>query len=458
MNYQTMKNERVCFVAYAFGQCAVYTMGTGYVQLFLTDIGIAAAAVGVILLVARIWDAVNDPMFGVIVDKSKLKGGKYRPWLKLASYLVPLITLALFSIPSTFSPAAKTALAAVLYICWGMSYTVCDIPYYSLATVMTGSIKERSKIVANSRTIVYVCSLLIGIAVPLLYPRMGWMFTGGVIAVVAFTAMIPLGYKAKERLVNDSDELPTLKNLLRALVTNKYLMILLISCIVASLTNTMTFVAGYFAIYNLGSSDMLVYLIVFPALATVFVGLATPAIIKRVDKFYLYLLFMISHILFSFVLFFVGYGNFILFMMIYVIRTTSYTSLTLLLNMFFMDCAEYGRYKTGKIATGVTMSLATFVAKLFNAVAGSLTMFVMAAAGFISGDVATQSQGVVDVLWYMMSFVPALSPVIAVFLLAFGYKLRDKDIQIMAQVNQGTLSREEAEARLSPVLKPKKYR
>jgi Na+/melibiose symporter-like transporter len=392
-------------------------------------------------------------MFGVIVDKTRLKGGKYKPWIRLSSYLVPIIILALFSLPSTLSLSVKTGLAAVLYICWGMSYTICDIPYNSLATVMTGSIKERNKIVANSRTIVYLCSLLIGVAVPLLYPRMGWTVTGVVIAVISLTTMAPLGYTAKERLVNNSDESPTLKNLLWTLVSNKYLMVMLISCIVGSITNTMTFIAGYFAIYNLGSSDMLVYLIVLPAFATIFVGLATPAIIKRLDKFYLFLIFMAGHIIFSFVLFFVGYGNFILFMVVYVIRTTSYTATTLLLNVFFMDCAEYGRYKTGKNATGVTMSLATFVAKLFNAIAGSLAMFVIAAAGFVSGDVATQSQTVIDVLWYMISFVPAISPIIAIILLFFGYKLRDKDVQIMAQFNQGELSREEAEEQISPILR-----
>ena len=90
MQFTTSRAERTSVGLYAFGTILSYYMIMSYLQLYMTDIGISAVAVGIIFMFAKVWDAVNDPIFGVMVDKVTLKGGKYRPWLRISSIANPL--------------------------------------------------------------------------------------------------------------------------------------------------------------------------------------------------------------------------------------------------------------------------------------------------------------------------------------------------------------------------------
>ncbi|MDD4849444.1 MAG: glycoside-pentoside-hexuronide (GPH):cation symporter [Gemmiger sp.] len=453
---QTTLKERVSYLAFSSGQCILYSLFTSYLQIYFTDIGITAAVVGLIFLGARIWDAINDPLFGIIVDKSKRKGGKYKPWLKLSSFLLPIFTVLLFAIPSSLSIGVKTLLATGLYVCWGMAYTVCDIPFFSVVTAMTGNVHERTKIVTQGRTIIYIAGILPGIAIPLLYPTIGWTATAIIVATVSLITMVPLGFTAKERNISTEEQSPNLNDLFRAVVQNKFMLVMLCASVVSGLTNSIMTVMGYFAIYNLGNVDMMILMNMLPMVPALIIGTLAPAITKRIDKFTLYMVFLVGNCLFSVIIFFVGYSNVVLFLVCHTIRNACFFSTNLFLNMFFLDCAEYRLYKTGKNTTGVIMSMSTFNAKIIGAASGSVTMLLLGAVGFISGDVAAQPVAVTDMIWFMMSLFPAIGQLIAIIILKLGYKLRDKDVQLMTKANQGEISREECESQLSVPLKAKR--
>jgi Na+/melibiose symporter-like transporter len=405
--------------------------------------------VGIIFLVARVWDAINDPLFGIIVDRSHLKGGKYKPWLKLSSYLIPVFTLAMFAIPSGFPIALKTGLAAVLYICWGMSYTVCDIPIFSVVTAITGNTNERNRIISYGRIAFFGGSVVIGIIVPLLYPKIGWFPTVAIVSIAGVAAMLPLGYVAQERHKSENSESPTLKAIIRAVSGNKFLMVLFFASFAGALTNTAVAVTGYFAINNLGGPEMMVFLNILPLGLVVVLAMFTTAMTKKVDKFVLYISSIGINIVFSVIMFFAGYDNIPLFLILYTIRTVGLYYQGIIGSMFYIDCAEYGMYKTGKNATAVTMSLSTFGAKAFMAIAGSLAMFILGIAGFISGSGVVQPPSVISALWIMMSILPAASQVVCFCILLFGYKLKERDVQIMIRINQGEISRAEGESLFS---------
>lgn len=445
---QTQKKERFTYGIYFLGQLVIYGIISGYLQIFFTDIAIPATAVAIIFLAARIWDAVNDPMMGVIVDKANLKGGKYKPWLKLSAILIPVFTILLFAIPSTFSMTLKITLAAMLYIFWGMSYTMCDIPIFSVAAAMTVNVNERTRIISYGRSMMFVGSLLISVAIPLAYPKIGWFLTVLIFSLIAFAVMLPIGFVAKERNLAKS-KAPTLKVLIQTIISNKYLMVFFIASIIAGLTNTALTISGYFAIYNLGSTDMMVPLAVIPLVPVIILALLTSRITKKIDKFTIYLIALGGSILFSIVTYIAGYENLIVFFSVFALRSIFFYMTAILSAMIFLDCAEYGLFKTGENATASTMSLSTFCAKCLSAVAGSLSMFVLGAAGFVSGADVTQPASVLSSLWIMISIFPAAGQIVAFVILLFGYKLREKDVQIMAKVNHGELSRDEATALFS---------
>ena len=140
-----------------FGQNIIYqVIAAGLVSVYLgTVILIPASAVGVIIFVARIWDAINDPMMGTIVDRTHTKWGKCRPYLIFFPFIIGAVTILCFVNGIYTSPGASKALivawAAISYILWGMLFTVCDIPLWGITSLMTEDQNDRAKIIGLAR-------------------------------------------------------------------------------------------------------------------------------------------------------------------------------------------------------------------------------------------------------------------------------------------------------------------
>jgi Na+/melibiose symporter-like transporter len=121
---------------------------------------------------------------------------------------------------------------------------------------------------------------------------------------------------------------------------------------------------------------------------------------------------------------------------------------------FIMDCVEYGAYKTGTKASGITFALQTFVSKMKSALIMSIALFSLSLFGFVAGENAVQPDGVAQGIWLIFNLLPSLGYIIALILLGLFYKLRDSSVQIMSKYNAGEISREEAEAQLGPKFGP----
>jgi sugar (glycoside-pentoside-hexuronide) transporter len=443
---ETTKKERISYGIYFLGQLIVYVIVLSYLQIFLTDIGISATAVAVIFLVAKIWDAVNDPLFGIIVNRVNFKKGKYKPWLKISAFIIPVCTTALFAIPIGLSMGVKIVLASVLYMAWDLSYTLCDIPVFSVVPAMTNNVRERTSLISYGRVLMFVGALITGMVVPMLYPVIGWLSTAAILSFVALIAMVPLGYAAKERHRPPADsENPSIKELLLTVAQNKYLLLMVISFIITNVTNTGVAVSGYFAIYCLGGPQIMSLLSLLGTVPIIILSGLIPALTKKMDKFTLLLIVTGGAVFLSVLLFLTGYANMPVFLVIYTLRGVCLALPASLMPMFILDCAEYGLYKTGKNSTALSVSLQTFAAKVYGALAGAIGMFILGLSGFVSGANAVQPPTAIRAIWLLISLTPIIGLLIGFFMLLLGYKLRDRDIQLMAKVNQGELSREEAE-------------
>ena len=142
--------------AYGLGAVAkdmVYMLSATYVSIYFMDVmGISAAAIGVLLLVARVFDAFNDPIMGVLVAKTKTRWGKFRPWLLIGTITNAIVLYLMFTIPPTLDAKGMVVYASVTYIVWGMTYTMMDIPYWSMVPAFTQSGKERESLSAFARS------------------------------------------------------------------------------------------------------------------------------------------------------------------------------------------------------------------------------------------------------------------------------------------------------------------
>jgi Na+/melibiose symporter-like transporter len=452
MTYQTTRKERISYEVYFFGQLVVFVIVSNYLQIFLTDIAIPATTVAVIFLIAKVWDGVNDPLFGVLVNRLNFKKGKYKPWLKVSSFLIPLCTVALFSIPNGFPMGLKVALAAIFYILWDMSYTFCDIPIFSITTVMTTDVLERNNIIAKGRLVMYIGVLAAAILLPQLYPAIGWSAAVAVLSAAALITMVPLGYVAKERHQAQTETASSLKDLVMAVAKNKYLMVFTLAFVVMGITNTAAVAGSYFAIYRLGGPGILSLISLLGIAPAIVIAGFVPMMIKRLDKFYLVLITMVGSIVISIVMYAAGYASIPVYLVLSSVRSMFSSLPAMLLPMFYIDCAEYCRYRTGENTVAVSVSIQTFASKIYTALSSTLGMFVLGLSGFVSGQNVTQPESALNALWIMVSLAPIIGTAAGFFILLAGYKLRDRDVQLMTRVNNGELSREEIEGQLSPKL------
>ena len=147
--WSTKPKERLSYYLYFCGQNAIYNLVASFLTTYLMlSIGGLVKTAGIMLAV-KVWDAVNDAIFGVLFDKVKFKSGKkFVPWLRISLVFIPLTTVMLFAIPNNFSENAKLIWLAVSYILWDTAYTLCDVPIFGIITSMSENIDERNSIIS----------------------------------------------------------------------------------------------------------------------------------------------------------------------------------------------------------------------------------------------------------------------------------------------------------------------
>lgn len=169
--------EKFAYGIGAVGKDMVYMLSASYVLYYFQDImGVNTIVMGIILLVARVFDAFNDPIMGVIVAKTKTKWGKFRPWLLIGTITNAVILCLMFAAPPTLDGKGLVAYAAVTYILWGVTYTMMDIPYWSMVPAFTESGKEREGLSALARSCAGVGSALVTIITVMAVTMLGGYF------------------------------------------------------------------------------------------------------------------------------------------------------------------------------------------------------------------------------------------------------------------------------------------
>lgn len=171
--------EKFAYGIGAVGKDMVYMLSASYILYYYQDImGVSAWVMGIILLIARVFDAFNDPLMGVLVAKTKTKWGKFRPWLFIGTLSNAIVLFFMFAAPPTLSGRGLIAYAAAFYILWGVTYTMMDIPYWSMVPAFTQSGKERENMSALGRSCAGVGSAIITIITVLAVAAIGNLAIG----------------------------------------------------------------------------------------------------------------------------------------------------------------------------------------------------------------------------------------------------------------------------------------
>ena len=145
------KKELTAFCVAGMGQGMIYALMSSYISdYYLNVLQLTPMFVLLLMLLARVWDAINDPLMGMIVDRSNLKSGKMIPFVRFALIPIAIVTILMYLSPNL----AKTELmiySAIVYVAWGMIYTVGDVSFWGLPNVMTPDSEERSSVISISK-------------------------------------------------------------------------------------------------------------------------------------------------------------------------------------------------------------------------------------------------------------------------------------------------------------------
>lgn len=461
--YMTSRRERLGYWSYFAGQSMSYvTVGT-FLTAYLMLNGLDLAKIAGAMLAVKVWDAVNDTLFGMIFDRVRFKSGhKCLPWLRITNVVIPVTTVLIFLIPGGLSPNAKLLWFVVSYILWDASYTLSDVPIYGMVTMMTSSLSERNGLLSIARITALAGAFLISaVGTVLVSEKVGMSFSAVALIAAALIAltMLPVCLRGKERIKTQhvSEEAYSFKSMLRYLKTNKYLLLFYLGYIVFGVLSGAGALSLFVSYYLFGSALFGTVLLALASLPMVVLSLFINRILKKVDKFKLFFYCNLAYALVGTVVYFVGYQNVAAYIALALVSSIPLGFIYILNLTFTPDCVEYGQYKTGIDARGIAFAVQSFAAK-FAAVGQPVALFLLGLFGWTSIEASSfaeleamnvvQSAQALKGLWFTGTLVPALGAALAL-IPYFFYKLNDKDVQTMAKYNAGEISLEEAETQLT---------
>ena len=316
--YMTNFKERLSYWTYFVGQNVYYNITFIYLSAYLAMQGIALWKVSLVLLVVKVWDAINDPIFGYIFDKVKFKSGlKGLPWVRISVAFIPIVTIAVFTIPGGFGETGKLIWFAVAYLLWDTVYTLTDVPAYSMLNTMTDNLQERNLLLSVNRVFSGAGYLVCVIVMPLLIGR-SYALAVIVLSIFSALTMVPLCVFCKERNYHpDRDEGDfSFRQMFRYLKSNKYLLTYYGGYMATDALKTSAAVTLFVSFFLFGSELYSILLNLLGMVPGVIAAMLMPTILKKLDKFKTLFWCNIVNIILGFVIYFFGYENQPLFLVL----------------------------------------------------------------------------------------------------------------------------------------------
>ena len=383
------------------GRDMVYTMISMYLMFYLTDVlqlsdDVLWWVTGIIMA-ARVFDAFNDPFMGVIVDNTHTKYGKFKPWICIGAVLVSILTVLLFS-NFGLSGSAFIIVFGIIYVLWGIAYTMNDISYWSMLPTLSQDQREREEIGSVSRicasiglfavvTLIVPVTEAIGGAVGSL--QKGYFILSIILVVImlAFLCFTVFGVKEPMR-GNQKEEHTSVKELVRIIFKNDQLLVtaLAMALFMIGYSTTTSFGLYYFK-YVYGDEGMYSIFALILGVSQIFALSIFPVLGKRYPRKKLYA-FSTALVVTGYLIFFFAPTNTMLFIGIAgLILFIGQAFIQVMTLMFLTDSVEYGEWKFGKRNDSVTFSLQPFI----NKMGGAIESGVVGAIVIVSGMSQAQS-------------------------------------------------------------------
>ena len=386
-----MRRNRYCFGLGTLGRDGVYTLISMYFLTYLTEVvglgNVQLAIIGALMVAFRVFDALNDPIMGTVVDNTQSRWGKFKPWIVFGALASGALTILLFS-DLGLEGGWYIAFIAVVYLLWGMAYTTNDISYWSLMPAISKDQKVREGIGAIAR----ICANVGMFAVVVLYtmvpdlfgmaPRTSYFVFAIILVAVMwiFQAFTVFGVK-EERLEIKSREKTSLGGMIKALVKNDQLMVTAIAMALFMIgyCTTTSFGVYYFKYAYKDEGTYMIFAAVLGVAQLTALSLF-PLFSKKFTRKQLYFGSMVTVVV-AYLVFFLSFEILPIIIVSGLALFFAQAFIQLLMLLFLADAVEYGEWKLGKRNESVSFAVQPFINKL----GGAIGTAVVTATLIISG-------------------------------------------------------------------------
>ena len=432
-----------------------------FLLFFYTDIfGISAAAAGTMFLVTRIWDTVNDPLMGIIADRTNTRWGKFRPYLLWLAIPFGIIGVFTFITPD-FSDSGKIIYAYITYSLMMMIYTAINIPYSALMGVMSSNSLERTSLSSFRFVAAFSGGLIVqGTALKLVKitgggnQAVGWQWTMSIFAFLAVALFLTTFATTKERVKPPKTQVTNLGNDLKDLFSNiPWVMLFVIGIFLLTFASVRNGSIMYYFKYYVGDQTFNLFgksrsydrdvlasaFMVFGSAANIVGVISTRFISELLGKRRAFIILMLLTSVLTAMFYMLKSDAIFSMFTIQVLISLVMGPLAPMIWAMYTDTADYSEWKNGRRATGLVMSASTMAQKFGWTIGGALAGWLLASFGFKANQV--QSTETLYGIKLLISIIPAVCAIFGAAAMFF-YRLDDKT---MRQIESDLAARKVAE-------------
>jgi sugar (glycoside-pentoside-hexuronide) transporter len=401
-----------------FGQNIVYAMMITYViDYFTLKLGVIA---GVVMLAARILDAVKDPVMGSLMDKTDSKYGKLRPYFLIVPLPLAITTILLYFIPP-MPLALQAVYAFTIFFLWGCSYTMGDISYLGAPASMTDNSTERVNLISISRLLCTLGGALPTLIVPIILENMANKATAYLISAIIFSIsgslLFLLAFISAKEVIRPTIERFNVKESLKMMKADKPLILILIATLLGYIRGIIQSIGIIVARVNFGSDTYFIYMALSFGAALAIGTLIVPPLIKRFEVKKTFIGANIFAAIVQIIFYFIGYHSFPAVLVILFFTGLPFGVYNTLLFSIPVDSMDYLEWKTGKRAEGLAFSLQTFTGKVGSGILLLIGSLSLVFAGYGEGNL--NGPKVADGLFKAVTIIPFIGIILSTIPMLF---------------------------------------
>ncbi len=409
---------------------------SAFLLIFYTDVmGLAAAAVGTMMLVTKIVDAITDPLIGALADRTRTRWGRFRPYLLWGALPLAVTGVLTWTVPD-LDQGGRLLWAYASFTLMMLAYTVLSMPYSALSGVMTAESQQRTTLISFRFIAAFAGTTLVGwLTLDLVEwlgrgdEALGWQLTLALYGVIATATFATVFLTTRERIAPPPSQRSAIRQDIADLLHNRPWLVLFVLALVIMVTIVMR--SGslvYFLKYYVGRPELTGTFLGVYSVALAVGAALTPVMTRHVDKRRLMIWLMAAVGVLSCAMYLVPPDQIWLLLAINTLIGLLLGPKSPLAFSMYADCADYTEWTTGRRATAMTFAAATFSQKLGGALASALIAWVLAALGYVANE--AQSDASRQGIALLLTVFPGAVALLAALVMRF-YPLDDRAVAQM---------------------------